>query len=294
MSNRFYRTDEKYMVYHYCSVESFFNIIKNKTLWLSDAEYMNDNKEIIWVDEVVKNILLEIKQETLTVEERANIVKFEKAYNSLIHNKHYFISFSEEKDLLSQWRGYANNCSGVCIGFQFGLLPDIIKIASKPQAVSQYQGEQIIMVTTPIIGYEYISYDQEHIKDEILKCIQIDNSHKMSARFIKELATTLKHPSFKEEKEARITYTPSNHHQSKENSFMDKSLSRISKQKYRVSNNQIISYYKLDFRSKYNSLLIPEIKLGPKCKLEEDDLKDFLIFQDYKNTIVTRSESSYR
>lgn len=29
----------------------------------------------------------------------------------------YAACFSEEKDLLSQWRGYANNGAGVAIGF---------------------------------------------------------------------------------------------------------------------------------------------------------------------------------
>jgi len=30
--------DRMDIVYHYCSVEIFFNIIKNATLWLSDIE----------------------------------------------------------------------------------------------------------------------------------------------------------------------------------------------------------------------------------------------------------------
>lgn len=34
MNEEYDRTDSKYIAYHYCSVESFFNIIQNKTLWL--------------------------------------------------------------------------------------------------------------------------------------------------------------------------------------------------------------------------------------------------------------------
>ena len=30
------------ILYHYCSVDTFFNIIKNAKLWLSDIEKSND------------------------------------------------------------------------------------------------------------------------------------------------------------------------------------------------------------------------------------------------------------
>lgn len=35
------------ILYHYCSVETFFNIIKNSCLWLSDIEKSNDYQECI-------------------------------------------------------------------------------------------------------------------------------------------------------------------------------------------------------------------------------------------------------
>ena len=44
------------IIYHYCSVESFFNIITSKVLWLSDIEYMNDRLEGQWSNEIFKNL----------------------------------------------------------------------------------------------------------------------------------------------------------------------------------------------------------------------------------------------
>lgn len=33
------------VVYHYCSVDTFFNIIKNSSIWLSDIAKSNDYQE---------------------------------------------------------------------------------------------------------------------------------------------------------------------------------------------------------------------------------------------------------
>lgn len=40
-------------LYHYCSVETFFNIIKNASLWLSDIEKSNDYEECVVCRELV-------------------------------------------------------------------------------------------------------------------------------------------------------------------------------------------------------------------------------------------------
>lgn len=48
----------KQLIYHYCSVESMYNILSRKTLWLSDSEYMNDKYESIWADKIVKSIAI--------------------------------------------------------------------------------------------------------------------------------------------------------------------------------------------------------------------------------------------
>lgn len=40
-------------LYHYCSVEAFFSIIKNASLWLSDIEKSNDYEECVVCRELV-------------------------------------------------------------------------------------------------------------------------------------------------------------------------------------------------------------------------------------------------
>ena len=47
--------------YHYCSAESFMDIIKNKTLRLTDLRHMNDMEELI-LGERLLNELLETEE----------------------------------------------------------------------------------------------------------------------------------------------------------------------------------------------------------------------------------------
>lgn len=37
------------IVYHYCSIDAFLNIIKTATLWLSDVCKSNDSEEYTWI-----------------------------------------------------------------------------------------------------------------------------------------------------------------------------------------------------------------------------------------------------
>ncbi|MBL4903973.1 MAG: DUF2971 domain-containing protein [Desulfocapsa sp.] len=281
------------IAYHYCGVESFFNIIQNKTLWLSDSSYMNDDEECIWVDKIIKETLRRLKENQQGVPDRNQLSIFEKTYENIQDKKHYIISFSRAKDLLSQWRGYANDGHGIAIGFQSDLFFDILKISSKSQGVSCVPPRDCV-VTTHKIGTEKIIYNINSTMEMISTTLADGGNLAHTAILVKELASTIKHDSFAEEREIRITYTPENNLQSEPNEFIDMPLKKISKIKYRVSSNQIIPFYEFNFSSECNSLLMPEIILGPKCKLVKNDLNAFLKHNGFESTHITHSESPYR
>lgn len=263
--------EQEDLYYHYCSVSSFFKIITNKTLWLSDADYMNDHAELKWIDTVMNKIL----------KEKNNQLK--KEYDRLEHKKHYFISFSKEKDILSQWRCYADDGQGVAIGFNF----------SKAGIYSRSSFVVDENSLTSKIGYEDIRYD-ERIEASIRDIVSSEGVNS-SALFIKELATMIKHPSFQEEKEVRLIYTPENTNQSIEkNKYIDYPLKNISGPSFRESNHQIIPYYEYKFDCQNNSSIISEVVLGPKCKLKEKDLKKFLEANKFLKTDIISSKSTYR
>jgi hypothetical protein len=43
-------------LYHYCGKEAFDGILSNGCLWLSDAAYMNDKTEGIWMDRMIETM----------------------------------------------------------------------------------------------------------------------------------------------------------------------------------------------------------------------------------------------
>ena len=290
------RTDEKHIVYHYCSVDTFLNIIKYKKLWLSDSHYMNDSTEGIWIDKLVKETITEFIKDN--PKNKTQLDALEVAYNKLGHSKHYFISFSKDGDVLSQWRAYADDGYGVAIGFQSGLFYDIAKITRQCNNASQNKGE---IAKSDIFKFSYmdINYNnsiRDTIKDTINNYLNNEEITKSDiyALLLKNDAISVKHSSFQEENELRIVYTPTIPYQENEkNKHLDAGVKKLSEKKYRTSNNQIIPYYEFDFNATYNSLLIPKIILAPKSKLKEDDIKEFLESNGFKNTKIQKSKSPY-
>ena len=110
-----------HLVYHYCSLETFYNIITNSTIRLSNIKKSNDYEEMMYILPKAIDIcdsILSKYYEKLSVgyKLKDNFVKtlFEETFNELSLNC-YVICFSEQSDLLSQWRGYANDACGVSI-----------------------------------------------------------------------------------------------------------------------------------------------------------------------------------
>lgn len=186
--------ENKYLVYHYCDLYAFLNIMRTKTLWLSDVKKSNDEDEgkyllkklhayidiqgIMdssidqrWIQKakqlvmdymgksdqrmfVPKNYnydeLLEMRKNldsTDVVVDKLERVEFteeqlkneekrweimeqesEEFGNDLVPGDEYetdkfdvplyTICFSGNSDLLSQWRGYAKDGTGIAIGFK--------------------------------------------------------------------------------------------------------------------------------------------------------------------------------
>ena len=99
-------------LYHYCSIPTALSILSNRSIRLSSLAHSNDSMEGRWT-------LLRI-QELLTEKRlpKADI-------SPTIEGLEYLLSrfdalgfcLSEKRDLLSQWRSYANDGSGFSIGF---------------------------------------------------------------------------------------------------------------------------------------------------------------------------------
>jgi hypothetical protein len=101
-------------VYHYTDLATALKIIEGQTLWASNINFLNDTTEFIHGVKIIKEMIEEISTEASKLI-LTNVVKeIERIYKT----DRYVVCFSKNGDLLSQWRGYANNGKGVSIGFK--------------------------------------------------------------------------------------------------------------------------------------------------------------------------------
>lgn len=263
--------------YHYCSIKSFMSIIESKSIWLTNAKFMNDRLENKMIEKHF-DYIIEILKPSKTEKFIEDLIKNFKQYK----NQVYLFCLSKNPDKLSQWRGYANDGKGVAIGFKMRIGADILYRVP-------FYGDK-----DDQIGIHEVIYKKNKQRKLILrKCKEVisnknDLSAPISLDFV-DFSMIYKHASFFEEEEARIMYVRCDD--------IDDKPDNISDLKFRNSKNKIVDYFEFHFDTKENqlfdSILIPEIYLGPKCEMKREEVEMFLKHHDLSGTKVIKSESSY-
>jgi len=271
-------------VYHYCSIETFLNIMQYKTIRITDIEKSNDFLERINIEKRIQDKLEKfIRGKQLD-------------YNSFLYvqnlccnmfsetAKLYACCFSEEEDLLSQWRAYANNGSGVAIGFS---KKDLLNLNADKYGFT----------------FKKICYDiteQDKYIDRMVETIIETTKHKnifaaFGEVFQNKIAEygCMKSPAFAEEREWRlcISFSPECRINNEAN-FQDFHLSPV---KVFSRQDKLITYFDVDFR-KIKDELIKEIVIGPNCNVTNTEILQCLRIYgiNTENMKVNHSEASYR
>ncbi len=168
------------VLYHYCSMETFKSIIEKKELWLCNARHSNDSAELQYIMYIAKQMK---KDNTISDLIYKSVEKF---YGG---NQAYITCFSEEANLLSQWRGYTDDGKGFSVGFHRSGLMDNLPTGDKFKTF-----------------LKQIEYVDGKNKDEIQQTIKNFNENEA---FFKNFMYGLnqyiwKDASFGEEKEVRL------------------------------------------------------------------------------------------
>ncbi len=270
------------VLYHYCSIESFYHIITSKSIWLSNSTQMNDAYENIWIQDYFSMI-----KQYFGDKKYKNLLK--ESFEMFEWNSHppFIFCLSAIPDLLSQWRAYSHDGQGVSIGFTTKYLK-LKNLLPWPNSRADRT-----------LGLINVEYDPEKQKKKIIALCkaakdQFDSSDPKDklhsglnfASTLVDYSMIFKNPSFKEEREWRIVHTPSEPY--------EVPLDKLSELKFRVNTNRILTYYAYNFRNDFNSNLVNEIVLGPKCKMTEHEVRQFLRKNGLEKTEVKISKSSYR
>lgn len=116
------------VLYHYCSNAAFQSIVENRSIWLSALSLSSDTMEGKLVTDVIAKMA---KSDGV---DQPNIERLKESV-SLLEQMMEGLGFclSEKGDLLSQWRGYADDASGVSVGFSNKYLEKLSEDSLKPQ-----------------------------------------------------------------------------------------------------------------------------------------------------------------
>ena len=213
----------------------------------------------------------------------------------------YFVScFSDERDMLEQWKGYANMGCGVSIGFSTTVLHRLTGIKHK-------------YLFTPV-EYHFESYSnkfQEELRTFADNLDDTPNIRDDLGQFLYKTMTFLlsqtcryKNPSFSSEREWRLIYNPygMTRRLTKTEHFVDHMNELKNPSDYgngfirkpisfEVKNNKIRSYIDLDF-SKVKNELIKEIVIGNNTQIDDADLVLLLSTYGYSLNGLKISKSS--
>ena len=136
---------DKDIVYHYCSVNTFLNIVNNSSVYLSDVSKSNDSQELIWLENKCREHWQ--NNDLSGIDFNVNDI-----LNAIQRVKCWCMCFSEINDDLGQWRGYADDGKGVAIGFDKKFLKSVVQFLNNGSIIQLASGKDaMVVVFCPIV-----------------------------------------------------------------------------------------------------------------------------------------------
>lgn len=313
-------------IYHYCSLDTFTQIIKNKTLRLSDLNKTNDYMEKKWGFDFLYHVLcgeLQNKGIQMNLNEAywysdnacTHLEQLENDIKMYLNHQTLITCFSKEKDLLSQWRAYGSDGIGIAIGFNYSLLKRLLKgqdnllignvIYQKEKQEKKIREE----LFEPTFSYMYNMFQQDKVRvsDNYNEYFieEFDCFCEYLDVNIEKVFPFLKNPAFSEEKEVRIVYNTGIYDEMDESDYCSKTCDSIKigrkselilqPMQYIVKNDKLVAYTDLKFENCILNGIIEEIVIGPRAKVSDEDVYRFLLLNGFTSGVkICKSKSSYQ
>jgi Protein of unknown function (DUF2971) len=265
---------ETQIIYHYTDVASALAIIETGHFWFTERAHLNDTLELQYGLRIGHEMFeAAVKAAGATVPQGAADHLMGEIKLGLVEFGYWVASFSYEDDDLSQWRSYANEGSGVCLGFSVQDL-DMRQFASHIQAVFNFMrfpvrydeaelrkrmqpyidlGIQLLRrVNLPSMSSYFQHYGRALLYErDLLQAM-------MSGMYLH--AMMHKHKAYKHEREYRLIL----------NAYRPK-VEPSPQHKVRARNGEIVGYLDLPIPNWKISKTLTRIKVGPVAapKLEE-------------------------
>jgi len=321
------------VLYHYASMEKGTSILKHKNIRLSDITKSNDVKEMSiffpdLFDEMLKNYdehngfsyKFEYKGKGnrqafgLFVNELKKKIEKEFEDGSIAT---FALCLSEEGDLLSQWRGYADDGKGICLGLNVEEILKFVGISSvsgfsleKVEYLSKEQiDEWVKNVANQILGIVEIilgAIEEGNIQYYSAKEFDEDIFDTIYYNILSEVEESIKFKTegFKEEKEWRFFIKNSLNKDDIKGKKITSigTLGKGARRKtseyvadnveFNIKENDMVPFVSLKFE-KFHNNLINQVICGPNNKIREKDLELFLRKYGYRNCKGRKTNITY-
>jgi hypothetical protein len=243
-------------LYHYTSLAGLLEIVEEQVLWASNAHYLSDMKEIQHAEDFMVAEIIELLPRAGPYEaEILTQLRHWLTDRGLSRHQLFLCSFTEEGNLLSQWRGYTPHGLGVSLGFPAA---DIVKLA----AVQGYRLVKCVYEAAPqrqMIGRILDAiFGRARESAALLKQDPKPMYYPVFEEFTDDLlllSAVLKHWSFREEREWRVISPV----------FRDLAEPRV---KYRIGRFTLIPYLEFSIGTEPGRpVQIDEVIIGPSSSL---------------------------
>jgi hypothetical protein len=269
------------LLYHYTDLTGLIGILDKHDLWLTHSRYSNDAEEMVHGTNVAKKVI------EVSVAAQTYDAQYLKELSELTSKQEgVFIScFCEKDNLLSQWRGYGANGSGVSLQFAPKEFADVTGPDNVHGLLRFWEVFYNPLKQTDIIERAVEHYAPNNPSNPLNAGQSPAALARKAADAIRFFIPTFKNADFQEEDEWRLIFTPA--------------PGTPVRPRFRVSRNMLVPYYSL--RDLINSGSLPLLPLRQVCigpsvhkHLNAESVKALLDEAGYTAAPVIVSTTSYR
>lgn len=272
------------IIYHYTSQDGLLKILDTKVLWATHILYMNDHTEFQHAFELTREKIKSTLSRRTNPTIKAMLETCQKTLDHFKNNAVFVASFSEDGDLLSQWRGYGGDGNGFAIGFDRFILKELTESEMWRLEPCVYdpkiQSRKISKLIASTIGPKFKGHPSYRTPEGVTTIFVMTPDSRLLSD-LSHLSPLLKHPAFREEREWRLTlpenFATETHH--------------------RPGQSMLIPYCHIPLTSTTNKLnCIREIVIGPgpHPELSEKSLQSLLKTIGLDRVQIRQSQVPYR
>lgn len=228
------------LIYHYTSHDGLLGVLRNKQVWATNTRFLNDASEGLHAVDYARNAIENrMRRGNLTADQIAALEAMQSAAGTAAA-RHYTASFSEEGNLLSQWRAYCPPHGGYALGIPAGQLVAMAREQNFWLVRCIYDHQSKYRLISELIERHLAYFTSGQTSLNSLANWWKD----VGWQFAQDLAQTgcvFKHSSFSEEKEWRLV-----------SGVIDETRTQID---FRTSSSRLVPYLKFNLVSEDNPFL---------------------------------------